>query len=127
MEGHSAQRLRRGQDAPGTRALRCGIVPTLTALYHAPADRAAFDEYYATTHVPLVKRVPGLRALEVSRGPVMSLQGESPYHKVAHLHFDTLAELKAAVVTPEGQEAAADLANFAMAGMTILVYETDTA
>lgn len=99
---------------------------TLTALYHAPADPKAFDEYYAATHVPLIRRVPGLRALEVSRGPVMSLQGASPYHKVANLRFDTMADLKAAVVTAEGQEAAADLANFASAGVTVLVYETET-
>lgn len=99
---------------------------TITALYHAPADSAAFDEYYAATHVPLVKRVPGLRRLEVSRGQVMSLQGASPYHKVAHLRFDSMADLKAAVVAPEGQEAAADLANFASAGITVLVYESDT-
>lgn len=98
---------------------------TLTALYHVPADPAAFDEYYAATHVPLIKRVPGLRALEVSRGPVMSLQGAAPYHKVAHLRFDTMADLKAAVVTAQGQEAAADLANFASAGVTVLVYDTE--
>jgi uncharacterized protein (TIGR02118 family) len=107
-------------------ALRFGIVATITALYHAPADPSAFDAYYDTTHVPLLKGVPGLRTLEVSRGTVMSLQGASPFHKVAHLHFETMADLKAAVITAEGQDAAADLANFAAAGVTLLVYDSET-
>lgn len=101
-------------------------MPTLTVLYNTPADPVAFDEYYRTVHAALVKKVPGLRRLEVSTGPVMNLQGTSPYHMVAHLHFDTMAELKAAVVTAEGQEAAADLANFATAGVTLLVYDSET-
>lgn len=100
-------------------------MPTITALYHAPANPEAFDAYFVNVHVPLVKRVPGLRAFEVSRGPVMSLQGVSPYHKVAHLRFDTMHSLKAAVVCKEGQEAAADLANFASAGLTVLVYDSE--
>ena len=49
----------------------------LIALYKKPADVAAFNEYYFATHVPLAKKVPGLRSSEVSTGPVAAPQGDS--------------------------------------------------
>ena len=42
----------------------------IVALYKEPADPAAFDAYYYSTHVPLAKTLPGLRGYEVSTGPV---------------------------------------------------------
>ena len=32
------------------------------ALYKKPADPAAFDSHYWSTHMPLAKTMPGLRA-----------------------------------------------------------------
>lgn len=99
----------------------------LVVLYHQPADRATFDRYYAETHTPLAKRQPGLRAFTVNAGPVADPTGPSPYYVVAELTFDTLAELQAAIASPEGRVAAADLANFAHTGTTVLIYETHNA
>ncbi len=39
----------------------------LLVLYRPPADAAAFDAYYATTHVPIAKKIPGLRGYELAR------------------------------------------------------------
>ena len=47
----------------------------LIAMYKMPADKAAFDRYYHATHVPIAKKVPGLRHYEISRGPVVTLDG----------------------------------------------------
>ena len=69
-------------------------------LYNPPTDPGAFDAYYASTHTPLAKTFPKLRALEVSRGPVMTPQGPAPYHLVAILTFDTMADLQAAMASP---------------------------
>ncbi len=33
----------------------------LVVMYRAPRDTAAFDAYYFVTHVPLAKKIPGLR------------------------------------------------------------------
>jgi hypothetical protein len=44
--------------------------------------------------------------------------------KVAILHFDSLADLNAALASPEGQAAAAGLSNFASAGTTLLIYDS---
>jgi uncharacterized protein (TIGR02118 family) len=92
-------------------------------LYDTPADPAAFDRYYQETHIPLAKRIPGLRSYTISRGPVQALAGNTP-HLVAVLTFDSKAELDAALTSAEGQAAAADLGNFATGGATLLVYDT---
>ena len=34
----------------------------LTVCYGHPADPAAFDAHYASTHVPLVEKIPGLES-----------------------------------------------------------------
>jgi uncharacterized protein (TIGR02118 family) len=97
----------------------------LIALYRHPADPAAFDDYYFSKHVPLAKTVAGLRRYEVSRGGVGALTGGAPYHLAAMLHFDSMAAMQAALASPEGQATAADLANFADAGVELLIFDSE--
>jgi uncharacterized protein (TIGR02118 family) len=47
----------------------------------------------------------------------------SPY-LIAELEFDSMEALQAGMASPEGQAAAGDVANFAQAGVTVLVYDT---
>ena len=94
------------------------------ALYKKPADAAAFDAYYRSTHVPLAKTVPGLRGYQVSRGPIGTPAGEAPLHLVAILEFDSMAAVQAALTSPEGVATAGDLANFAQAGVELLMFDT---
>lgn len=89
------------------------------ALYRTPADPAAFDRYYRDVHVPIAKKVPGLRRYEVSRGGIGMLGGRSPYHLIAVLTFDSAAAVQAALTSPEGQATAADIGNFATGGVEI--------
>ena len=98
----------------------------LTVLYGHPKDPAAFDRYYYATHVPIAKKIPGLRHYEVTSGPVTTLEGPSPYHLVALLSFDSLAAIQAALGTPEGQATAADLGNFATGGVDPYIADTRT-
>ena len=98
----------------------------LVAMYKAPADAAAFDRYYYATHVPIAKKVPGLRHYEVSRGPVVTLDGQSPYHLIAILSFDSVSAIQAALASAEGQATAADLGRFATAGVDIYIIDTRT-
>jgi uncharacterized protein (TIGR02118 family) len=96
----------------------------LIALYKKPADAAAFDKYYFSTHLDIAKKVPGLRSYEVSTGAVATPQGESAYHLVAILSFDSMAAIQRALGSPEGQAAATDIANFAQAGVELLVFDS---
>jgi len=94
------------------------------ALYKKPADPAAFDAYYHATHVPLAKTLPGLRGYQISHGPIGTPAGEAPLHLVAVLEFDSMAAIQAALTSPEGAATAADLGNFATAGVDLLMFDT---
>ena len=95
----------------------------IIVLYDQPADPEAFDAYYQKTHAPLALKIPGLREFEVSAGPVMTPAGPAPYHAVAVLTFDSMADVQAAFASPEGQAAAGDIPNFATGGATLLIFD----
>jgi uncharacterized protein (TIGR02118 family) len=81
-------------------------------LYRPPADPAAFDAYYAETHIPLVKAIPGLQRLVLSKGPIVNVTGEA-FHLAVDLHFASLEAAHAGLASPEGAAAAADRHHFA--------------
>lgn len=85
------------------------------AIYNQPADPAKFDAYYYSTHIPLARKIPGLRGMRISKEKPVSMAGMAPY-LVAELDFDSLAAFQAAMGSPEGQATAADVANYAQAG-----------
>ena len=95
----------------------------LLVMYHTPRDPATFDTHYNRTHVALAKKLPGLRSYTISKGPVASPGGPSPYHLIAELMFDSIGAIQAALGSPEGQAAVADLPNYASAGVTISRYD----
>jgi uncharacterized protein (TIGR02118 family) len=96
---------------------------TLLVLYKTPADPAAFDKYYAETHIPLAKKVPGLRSYRVSKGAVAAPAGASGVHLVATLTFDSMAALQAGLGSPEGAATAGDLPNFASGGAELFMFD----
>jgi uncharacterized protein (TIGR02118 family) len=96
----------------------------LLALYKTPADAAAFDRHYYATHVPLAKKIPGVRRYEVSTGRVNAASGDSGLHLVAVLEFDSLQAIQQGLQSPEGAATAGDLANFAQAGVDLLFFDT---
>jgi uncharacterized protein (TIGR02118 family) len=93
-------------------------------LYKTPTDSAAFDTYYAQTHIPLVRTIPGLRKYEISQGAVATPAGPSDIHLVATLTFDSMAAIQAGFGSAEGQAAAGDLPNFASGGVDLLMFDT---
>ena len=95
----------------------------LTILYGRPDDTAAFDRYYREIHVPLARKMPGLRGYIANKPGSLDPQGQSPTYFIAELYFDDLAALQTALQSPEGQAAAADVANFATGGSTTLFGE----
>jgi len=96
---------------------------TILVLYNLPADPAAFDAYYFATHVPLARKIPGLRGMRFNATPPLALAGSAP-HLICELEFDSMSDLQAAMASPEGQATAGDLGNFAQAGVTVLAFET---
>jgi uncharacterized protein (TIGR02118 family) len=95
----------------------------LVVAYGQPEDPAAFDQYYAGTHIPLVQRIPNLRRFEAGKVLGTADGSAAPYYFIAELSFDTAEELQASRQSPEGQAAAADVGNFASGGVTIMIAE----
>jgi uncharacterized protein (TIGR02118 family) len=96
----------------------------LVVMYKTPADAAAFDAYYFNTHVPIAKKIPGLKSYEVNATPVGTPAGPSGWHLIATLSFDSMEAIGAAFASPEGQAAAADVGNFGQAGVEMLMFDT---
>ena len=94
-------------------------------MYKTPKDAAAFDKYYFETHVPIAKKLPGLKKFEVSQGCVVSPSGDGSVHRIAILHFDSMATVQAAFASPEGLAAAEDVQVFAPepGSVQILMFE----
>jgi len=95
----------------------------LLVMYKTPKDAAAFDSHYFTKHVPIAKKIPGLRRYEVSRGPVVTPAGPSGFHLIATLFFDDMAAIQKAFASPEGQAASADVQTFATGGVDMLLFD----
>src|ERR1035441_7997960 len=96
----------------------------VVVLYKTPKDPAAFDKYYADTHIPLAKKLPGLRKYQVSQGPVATPAGPSGLHLIAILTFDSMAAVQNAFGSAEGQATAADVPKFASGGADIMFFDT---
>ena len=85
----------------------------MLVIYKKPTDPVSFDEHYFGVHVPLAKRLPGLRRYEVSKGPVkLFTPGDTPY-LVATLYFDSVADIRKAFASEAGKACGADRRVFA--------------
>ncbi|MBL8819149.1 MAG: EthD family reductase [Planctomyces sp.] len=95
----------------------------LLVLYGHPKDPAAFDSYYESIHVPLAKRMQGLRKWTI--GKVTGTPGDqpSPFYYVADLYADSREQMDAILASPEGQAAVADVPNYATGGVTFVYTE----
>ncbi len=94
----------------------------LTVLFGHPEDPEAFEEYYASRHLPLAAKMPNVQRFESGRLHAVD-GGESPYHRMAELWFESAERMGEAMSSPAGQAAAGDLPNFATGGAKFLVSE----
>lgn len=92
----------------------------LVALYKKPDDVSSFDKHYAEVHAPLVRKMPGLRTMEVSKITGSAI-GETPNYLLCEMYFDSRDALDAALASPAGRAAGNDLMSFA-AKYVMLMY-----
>lgn len=73
-------------------------------------EGAKFDaDYYEATHMNLVRsNLPGL----VSASADIALDDTQPYYAVAHLVFESMEGMGAAMGAPSAAEVMADIANY---------------
>lgn len=96
----------------------------LLVLYKTPKNPEAFDRHYQSVHIPLARKVPGLKRYDISTGGIGTPAGKSDVYLIATLHFDSVDALKAGLGSAEGKAAAGDLANFADGGAELYMFET---
>jgi conserved hypothetical protein len=99
-------------------------VVKLIALYKMPADKAAFDDNYFNSHIPLAMKMPGLKKAEVSKVTGAPM-GEAPYYLMAELYFDNKEALDAAMASPEGRASAKNLMGFAKEIVSMMFAEVE--
>jgi uncharacterized protein (TIGR02118 family) len=92
----------------------------LTVCYGHPADPAAFDAYYTSTHVPLAEKIPELTSFTYRQCDSLDAS-PPPYYLLAELTFPSGEALNAGLLSPEGAAAAGDVPNFATGGVTMFV------
>ncbi|WP_274651406.1 EthD family reductase [Paenibacillus humicola] len=93
-------------------------------LYPEPSDTEAFENHYREVHIPLAKKLPGLRRYSLSRNSV-PIRGADPYYLVAELDWDSMEDINKAFQSPEGRASAEDVKNLERLspGMHSMVYE----
>lgn len=96
----------------------------VTVIYKQPKDTAAFEKYYAETHLPLVganQQEIGFTKAELTRFD-SNLDGSAPaLYRQAELYFPSMAALKQGTATPGFKKVADDLPNFATGGLDGLI------
>jgi len=92
--------------------------------YRTPKDKAAFDQHYFDTHVPLTQLLPGLRKYEVLQGPGAIDNPE--FHLVETCHFDDVRSAERALASPQGKAAEADRRILAPGEEDVVMFLTDS-
>ena len=96
----------------------------VTVIYKTPKDTAAFEKYYAETHIPLVVASQdqiGFERAELTKFD-SNLDGSKPArYRQAELYFPSMDALKKGTATPAFTGVAGDLPKFATGGFDALV------
>ncbi|HUI29572.1 MAG TPA: EthD family reductase [Candidatus Acidoferrales bacterium] len=84
----------------------------LVALFKKPPNANSFEEHYQNVHIPLIKVMPGIKKIELSKitGAPMS---QSQFYRMAEMYFENQQALNASMMSSEGITAAKDLMSFA--------------
>lgn len=83
------------------------MVAKLIVLYSNIKDPEKFDEYYKNVHIPLAKKIPGVRKIVVSKVKGVAV-GKANYYQVVEVYFDDIESLKKASESKEAKEASKD-------------------
>jgi uncharacterized protein (TIGR02118 family) len=92
----------------------------LLVLYNEPKDPTHFRKYYVETHLPLVSKMPGVKASRYSFDVKPLGPGKAPYFCIFEVEFENEAALMNGLASKEGQAVAGDVPNYASGGVTMV-------
>ena len=96
-------------------------------IYPRPKDMAAFERAYKDEHVPMaVEKLIG-KTKFVATKVLSSPQGTPPFHRIAEIHFPSIAALEACAASEGAKETLAHAESISTGGKPIfLVAEEET-
>ena len=97
----------------------------LVALFKKPDNPAEFNSHFSKEHISLLKKLPGLRRLEISK-ITGSVVGELSHHVSYELYFDSADEMDSALSSPQGRVMSKDLIEFAAKNVTLFTAEVES-
>jgi uncharacterized protein (TIGR02118 family) len=97
----------------------------LLVLYPEPDDTTTFTEYYATSHLPLVEKLPGLTSWSYSTDVTSGSADASPYFAVFQADFPDRESFSNAMESSAGQAVSEDVPNFATGGAIVLNFAVE--
>ena len=92
----------------------------LTVLYGRPQDPAEFDRYYREIHLPLARKIKGLKGWTIGKCQAAAPGEEPAYYMIVGLYAESHEAMERILDTPEGRAAVADVPKFATGGATFL-------
>jgi uncharacterized protein (TIGR02118 family) len=113
-----------GADSVTSTAAPAGPMAIATVLYNTPKDTAAFEKYYAGSHLPLLfanqKEIGFVRA-DFTRF-ISTADGKKPtFYRQAELYFNSMDDLKKGLASAGFKKIADDLPKFATSGVTGMI------
>lgn len=101
----------------------------IVVLYPAPEDVDTFESAYTQDHAPMVTpfNFAGMTKFVASKIVATPDGSSPPFHRVAELHFPSLAALKTAASSASAQQAVAHAVSISSGGKPIfLIAEEET-
>ncbi|MCA9135362.1 MAG: EthD family reductase [Planctomycetales bacterium] len=92
----------------------------LTVLYGHPDDPAEFDRYYRDVHIPIAKKMQGLKGWTIGKCQSADPEKQPAYYMIVGLYAETRKDMEAILESPAGKATIADVPKFATGGVTFL-------
>jgi uncharacterized protein (TIGR02118 family) len=112
--------------APETQqtAAPAGVQWTMVVLYNQPKDTAAFEKYYAETHLPLLashaKEIGATRA-ELLKFSTFSDGKPAAFYRAADVRWDSQEAMEKGLESDGWKAVAADIPKFATGGFSVMI------
>ncbi|WP_245631900.1 EthD family reductase [Alicyclobacillus ferrooxydans] len=97
----------------------------MTALFERPTDVDAFLEHYENTHLPIVRRLPGLIRVDVCKLYTMTGEPADPF-LMTDMVFSDREQLLLALRSKDGRDSGRDAADMAGTHVKVFFSEIDS-
>ncbi len=99
----------------------------VVVLYPYPKDQEAFEKAYTGEHMPLMAKSLTRLTKSTFSHVLMTPQGNSPFYRIAELHYASLEDMQAEYSTSEAQALSAQAAAISTGGLPIaLICDEET-